>query len=44
MGLFCSEVFQGIIQHKEEDGEDDAIRGALPDAALQLYVSVAPAD
>jgi len=44
MGLFWNEVFQGIIQHMEEDGEDDAIRGALPDAALQLYVSVAPAD
>jgi len=43
-GLFWQEVFQGIIQHKKiSEDEDDAIRGALPDAALQLYVSVAPA-
>jgi len=44
MGLFWTEVFQGIIQHKDEDEEGDAIRGALPDAALQMYVSVAPAE
>jgi hypothetical protein len=45
MGLFWTEVFQGIIQHKDEGEEgDDAIRGALPDAALQLYVTFAPAD
>ena len=44
MGLFWSEVFEGIIKNKEDDEEDDAIRGALPDAALQLYVSIAPAD
>lgn len=47
LGLFWKEVFQGIIQHKHkvvgDYDEDDAIRGALPDAALQLYVSVAPA-
>jgi len=44
MGLFWTEVFQGIIQHKDEDEEGDVIRGALPDAALQMFVSVAPAE
>ena len=52
MGLFWAEVFEGITHHKDdvagksrdEDEEDDAIRGALPDSALQIYVSVAPAN
>ena len=50
MGLFWAEVFEGITdkdvvgKSRDEDEEDDAIRGALPDSALQIYVSVAPAD
>ncbi|KAL7504818.1 hypothetical protein ACHAXN_002368 [Cyclotella atomus] len=35
MKLFWSEVFTAISDSKDED----AIRGALPDAALQIYVS-----
>ena len=49
MGLFWAEVFEGITdkdvvgKSRDEDEEDDAIRGALPDSALQIYVSYAPA-
>jgi len=51
MQLFWSEVFEGVTsynpngvdEHKEETNEhEDIIRGALPDAALQMYVSVVP--
>jgi hypothetical protein len=52
MGFFWTEVFEGITHHKanaegkqrDEDQENEAIRGALPDSALQIYVSVAPTD
>eukprot|EP00585_Thalassiosira_rotula_P012941 CAMPEP_0196132160 /NCGR_PEP_ID=MMETSP0910-20130528/1887_1 /TAXON_ID=49265 /ORGANISM="Thalassiosira rotula, Strain GSO102" /LENGTH=970 /DNA_ID=CAMNT_0041391727 /DNA_START=51 /DNA_END=2963 /DNA_ORIENTATION=- len=51
MQLFWSEVFEGITSYnpngvdeqKEDTNEyEDVIRGALPDAALQMYVSAVP--
>jgi|EP00970_Alexandrium_tamarense_P010218 glycerophosphoryl diester phosphodiesterase len=53
MKLFWSEVFESITnksdnsnmtdqEKKEREVEDEAIRGALPDAALQMYVNSVP--
>jgi hypothetical protein len=43
MNLFWCEVFDAITSNESQtEAEEEAVRGALPDAALQIYVSSVP--